>query len=346
MINKKIFYLFVCAAVVLLIGVTSVFAGDGDRTGTAAGVQVLVPVGARDLAMAGSNLANTSGLSAIYWNPAGLSSLNQNATAVFSTMNMFEEVRNNYFALGFKLGKFGSLGLDLKSITFGDIPVTTNEDPDGNFSGTFSPTFVTSGITYSRRLTDAIQVGATGKLIYESAPRISASAFAFDAGIQYHSFGGVRGLSLGLAVKNIGTNMTYGGSALTNRVQIVGVNQSRFVDNIAQQDQLPASVELALGYQRELNENNAVLLAGNFRNNNLGNDGFSFGLEYAYGDLVFLRGGYMGMDATSSADTNYRFALGLGLKYATGGTDLIFDYTYRDSQYFTGNSMFSFMIGF
>lgn len=346
MINRKIFYLVVCTAVVLLLGVTSIFAGDGDRIGTASGVQVLVPVGARDLALAGSGIATTSGLEAIYWNPAGLSAVNNTAQAVFSTMNMFEDVRTNYLALAFKLGKAGVVGFDLKSIDFGDIPITTVEDPDGQFGGTFSPTFVTTGITYSRRLTDAIMVGAVGKVIYESAPRISASAFAFDAGIQYHNFGGIRGLSLGMAVKNIGTNMTYGGSALTNRVQIVGQGQSVFVDNISQTSQLPALIELALGYKRQINEDNALLFTGNFRNNNFGNDNYSFGLEYSYSDLIALRGGWKGINNIDTEDQNYRFALGVGLHYAVGNTDLVFDYTYRDSQYFTGNSMFSFKLGF
>ena len=70
--SMNIFKLFAATALVLLIGVTQVYAGDGSRIGTAAGVQVQVPVGARDLAMGGSDIAYTKGLSAMYWNPAGL----------------------------------------------------------------------------------------------------------------------------------------------------------------------------------------------------------------------------------------------------------------------------------
>ncbi|NOY60432.1 MAG: hypothetical protein GXO75_16090 [Calditrichaeota bacterium] len=62
---------------VLFLASLPVYAGDADRIGTAAGTQVLVPVGARDLAMAGSDIVFTTGVDAIYWNPAGFLTWNK-----------------------------------------------------------------------------------------------------------------------------------------------------------------------------------------------------------------------------------------------------------------------------
>jgi hypothetical protein len=338
--NKKIYSLLIWLTLALLIGTVPAFAGDDARIGTAGGVQVLVPVGARDLAMGGSNVANTAGVDAIYWNPAGLSRMKGTAAGAFSTMSIFNDIHVNYLALGFKAGAFGNLGVSLKSFSFGDIPETTIDDPDGLSGRTFSPTFVTAGLTYARRLTDAIQVGFTGKLIYESIPRASGSAFAFDMGIQYNQLGGIPGLAIGLTVKNIGTNLTYKGSGLITQTT------SEYLDRIASNDQLPAVIELGVGYQRTITEENNLLISGVFLNNNFGNDNYKFGAEYNFRDLFALRGGYLLYENTNTSDVLYRFTLGAGLHYNVSGTDLTFDYTYRDSQYFDGNNLFSVGIGF
>ncbi len=330
----------------ILLSANSAFAGDPARTGTAAGVQTLVPVGARDLAMGGSDIANTSGLNAIYWNPAGLTSMKNTAAGEFSTMTIFNDIKVNYLAIGVKAGQFGSFGISLKAFNFGDIPLTTVEDADGLSGKTFSPTFATVGATYSRLLTDAIQVGATGKLIYESIPRASASAFAFDFGIQYHGLGHVQGLSVGLAVKNIGTNMKYAGSGLLEQATEANASFQDFRSREAASNELPANVQLGLSYKRNFAENSVVTLSGIFQNNNLQEDQYMFGGEYGYGDLIFLRGGYLLANNISSDANLYTFTAGAGLHYKVGGTDLTFDYAYRDVQYFDGNNLFSVSIGF
>ncbi|GAB4369104.1 MAG: type IX secretion system outer membrane channel protein PorV [Calditrichia bacterium] len=341
--HKIIIFISVFLLLMLTVGL---YAGDADRIGTAAGVQVLVPVGARDLALGGADIANTSGLDAIYWNPAGLSLMKNTAGALFSTMTIFNDINVNYLAIGVKSGRFGTVGFSLKAFDFGDIPLTTVEDMDGASGRTFSPTFVTTGLTYSRMLTDAILVGATGKLIFESIPRASASAFAFDIGIQYHNLGRVQGLSLGLAVKNIGTNMQYSGSGMLAQATEKGSAFQDFRRRETSSDQLPANVELGLSYKRNIAENNSITVAGIFQNNNLDNDQYKFGAEYAYSDLIFLRGGYLLAQNVESENQLYTFTLGLGLHYKVGGTDLTLDYAFRDSQYFDGNNMFSLRIGF
>lgn len=344
--NKKIFYVSAIFALVLLVGLTSVFAGDPARTGTAAGAQTLVPVGARYLAMAGANVANVSGVDGIFWSPAALANMENRAAGVFSTMTIFNDINVNYLALGFKMGRVGAFGFTLKAFDFGDIPETTVQDPDGASGRTFSPTFVTTGLTYGRMLTDAIQVGVTGKIVYESIPRAAATAFAFDAGIQYHGLGGINGLSIGVVVKNIGTNMQYTGSALLTQATAEGSNQSGFLSRETSSDQLPALIELGVGYKRNIAEKSDLLLTGNFQNNNFGNDNYKFGAEYTYSDLFALRGGYILYNNIDTENVLYRFTLGAGLHYKLGGTDLTFDYAFRDSQYFDGNNLFSLKIGF
>ena len=209
--NKFSLYLLLLAGL-MMIWSPLVYGGDESRIGTAGGVQLEVPVGARDLAMGGSDLAYTKGLDALFWNPAGFSNTESVASAVFSTMTIFNDVNVNYLALGFKAGALGNLGFSIKAFDFGDIPFTTVQDMDGASGRTFSPTFFTLGLTYAKRLTDAISVGVTGKLITERIPQASANAFALDVGLQYWGLGGIDGLGFGVAVKNVGSSMQYDGS--------------------------------------------------------------------------------------------------------------------------------------
>ncbi|HQV31593.1 MAG TPA: PorV/PorQ family protein [Calditrichia bacterium] len=336
--SRQIIVALFVAAFVAISALPPVFAGDPARTGTAGGVQVLVPVGARDLGMGGANIAYTSGLEAAYWNPAGLSMLDRRASAQFSTMQMFNDIRVNYAGIGVQAGRLGNLAFTFKAFDFGEIPVTTLEDPDGESGATFSPAFATIGLTYSKMLTDAISFGVTGKVVHEEAPRVKASAAAFDMGLQYRGLGGVNGLSVGLAVKNIGTDMKYDGSAL--------LDENNFTAPDIQSDELPASIEMAVGYRYNINESNSFIAAGNFQNNNLGNDVIRLGGEFNYGDFIFLRGGYLaGSDIDSDAQL-YRYTAGVGLNLDVNGTALMVDYAFRDSQYFDGNHLFSLTLGF
>ena len=150
---KKILLLFL---VILLAA--SVYAGDVARKGTTGAEQLLIPVGARGIATGGSFLANVSGLESIYYNPAGLD-VTQRTEAMFSYVSYLADINVSYFAVGTSLGDFGSIGIDLKTLDFGDIPVTTVQFPDGDGT-TYSPTYLTLGFTYSKVLTDRISIAA------------------------------------------------------------------------------------------------------------------------------------------------------------------------------------------
>lgn len=345
--NRKTLYsVLILIPLIMAMGLFPLYGGDEARIGTAAGVQVQVPVGARGLAMAGADIASVQGLEALYWNPAGLGALRYKAAANLSTMRIFNDVKINYLGIAAGAGRLGTIGFSIKAFDFGDIPVTTNNDMDGNSGKTFSPTFMTVGLTYAKRLTDVISFGVTGKLILESLQGASATAGAFDLGIQYNQLGGISGLSLGVALKNIGTKMQYHGSGMLVSAQDAGSSVNDFRELPTASHNLPATIELGLVYQYNLAESSTLMAAGNFQNENFGNDGFKFGLEYLYSDFVALRGGYLMNQNVDSDAQLYSFTAGVGLMTTVGNTNLGFDYAYRDSQYFDGSNLFQLTIGF
>lgn len=344
--RKTLFSILIMIPLIAIMGLSPLYGGDEARIGTAAGVQVQVPVGARGLAMAGADVASVQGLEALYWNPAGLGNFSYKAAANLSTMRIFNDIKINYLGIAAAAGKLGTIGFSIKAFDFGEIPVTTNNDMDGKSGDTFSPTFMTTGLTYAKRVTDVISFGVTAKLILESIQGANATAGALDLGIQYHQLGGISGLSLGVALKNIGTKLQYTGSGMLVQAQDAGSAVTDFRELPTASHNLPATVELGLVYQYNIAESSTLMAAGNFQNENFGSDGFKFGLEYLYSDFVALRGGYLYNQNVDSEAQLFSFTAGLGLMTKVGNTNLGFDYAYRDSQYFDGNNLFQLTIGF
>ena len=334
MINKiKIFLL-----TALMLGV--LLGGDDSRLGTTAGAQVNIPVGARNLAMAGSDLVFTSGIDGVYWNPAALASI-AGASATFSNMSYIADINVSHFAVGMSMGELGKIGVYVKSLGFGDIPITTYDNIDGT-GASYSPTIMTMGLTFGKQFSDRINFGMTGKLVYESIPRASASAMAFDIGVQYVNFAGIDGLGLALVLRNMGSDMHFTGSGLkteANKVQF-----SEFFDREASYDQLPSSYTMASSYK--IGE--SILLGASFVSNNTSYDEFNFGGEFDFNDMLFVRGGLTtGLIGDEDVDKdNLLFGphFGVGLKYDLKGVGLKLDYAYRSAEFFDSNHLIT--IGF
>ena len=122
------------------------------------------------------------------------------------------------------LADVGMVALSVKSLSIGAIPVTTEDLPDGT-GETTTPTFMTIGGTFARRMSDQIAVGFTANLLLERMGDVSASGIAFNGGIQYLGLGGVEGLNFGVAVKNVGPQITYGGDGLLRSGQLFDISR-------------------------------------------------------------------------------------------------------------------------
>jgi opacity protein-like surface antigen len=328
-----------------LIFTTAIIAGDVSRKGTNGAEEVLIPVGARGIAVGGTFLANITGLESIYYNPAGLD-INPRTEAMFSYINYLADINISYFAIGTALGDFGSIAFDLKSFDFGDIPVTTNQFPDG--TGQFySPTFLTLGFTYSKILTDRISIGTNFKLITESIQNTSATGFALDAGVQYRF---TDEFMFGVAIKNIGTNMAFSGGDLSQRSQVTGGTAGSGTGTygiITESFQIPSQFMMSMTYGLNINEQNNLLVASSFTVNNSLEDLLAFGLEYGFLNNFFVRGGY-GVFLENTEQSIYGLTLGAGIDYSAGGDfSIVFDYAYRDVKEFpTSNHIFTIKLAF
>jgi len=314
--------------VLFAFGISSVLAGDVSRKGTTGADQLLIPVGARSIATGGTFVANITGVEAIYYNPAGLDMAGR-SEAMFSFMNYLADIKVSYFGLSAKVGDLGTFGLSFKSMNFGDIPITTFDQPDGTGSN-YSPTFIVGGLSYAKQITDRVSAGINLKVIYEQITNVSATGAALDFGVQYKF---PNNMMLGVAVKNIGTNMAYSGADLQVKNEIPGNAPGAgfgVYEPSTEAFQIPSYFELSSSYKLNINQQNFLMFGGKFTSNNSFEDQLSFGLEYGFLNTFFLRGGYNYLLESKAENNLYGLTLGGGLSYNFGGSVFIdVDYAYR-----------------
>jgi hypothetical protein len=339
------------ALLVLILGNGALIAGNSSRVGTAGAQELLIPVGARGIALSGSLVASATGVDALYWNPAGLARSANGTEAMFSSMRTIGDIGISYAAIGLKAGSLGSLGLSLKTLDFGDIPVTTEDFPDGNGQH-FSPSFITVGLAYSNLVSDRVSVGFALNIVTEKIMSTSASGFSANVGIQYADLV-IPGLNLGVTIKNVGPDMTFSGADLYRQATLKD-NPLRPVDYYTINSatiELPTYLELGLSYSAKVKDISSVMVSGNFQSNNYSNDMFLVGAEYGFKDMFFVRGGYAFAlnevaDVTGQLPNIFKYTLGAGVKLDVGGTLLSVDYAYRAQQNFDGSNVLTIAVGF
>ena len=321
------------------------WAGNPDRQGEAGAYELLLSPWAR---AAGFNLMNTSsisGLEAMRLNPAGLSFEGKTQFAV-GHMRLFEGagVNMNAAGLAFKIGENGTVGFTIASLDFGDIDITTVNQPEGN-GGTFSPNFINAGVGYSHSFDDKIFVGVLFRGVSESVIDVSAFGLAMDAGVQYRGGKDDR-VRLGISLRNVGPSMKFSGEGLSNFVdnqepQTATIISTQYVR--AAKFELPTMLNLGVSYDFKFAEGRDYLRTmGNFTSNAFSRDNIGAAIEYSFKSIFQLRAGYkyaLGAvsDGRDDIYTGVSAGFSVDLKSSKRNENRIaIDYAYRTTQHFQG----------
>lgn len=191
-------------------------AGNKDRTGQAGASELLINPWARSSGWGGANVAHVKGLEGLYGNVAGTAHT-KSTELIFSHTQWLQgsEIDINSFGLTAKVGESSVLGLAIMSMSFGDIPITTESLPEGGI-GNFSPSYMNINISYAKAFSSSIYGGINLKIISEVISDVSAQGVAIDAGIQYVT-GPRENVRFGITLRNVGPTMSFSGDGLSIR---------------------------------------------------------------------------------------------------------------------------------
>lgn len=343
---KSIYIKLSIILIVLSFVSLQIQSGPRKKLGTMAAPELLIPLGSIGTSLQGSAISRTTGVDAMFWNPAGMSQIETNtADVMFSHMNYFADLKMEYLAGIVKIGSIGILGASIRSLDFGEpIIVTTENNPDGT-GETYSPTYLTANLGFARAMTDKVHFGANIKLISERIAQVSAVGYAFDFGLQY--IAGSSGIRFGIALKNLGSSMKFDGPGLDREFTVNGESSVRRIT--LQEFDLPTTLEIGASYQLTFSKNNNVAVSTAFLNSGFTSDEYKFGLEYNFKRYVFLRGAFTLYPDKEADEALFGPSFGAGIKYPFGAMTIGIDYAYRfinEKGFDSHNQFFTLNIGF
>lgn len=345
---KKITTYIFLFSFIIALNSTDVWAGNKDRAGQAGAIELLMNPWGISSGFHGMNTATTRGLESMRLNAGGLAHV-EKTEVVFANSQWLKgsEITLNAFGLAQRLGEDGGvLGLNIVSVGLGEIPVTTVDAPEGTSGATFSPSLLNIGLSYARSFSSSIHVGFLLRLINESISNASATGVALDMGIQYVT-GPTDNIKFGIALRNIGTPMSFAGDGLSYRTQTDGgAPYNLTVSQRSERFELPTILNIGIGYDFNISERHRVTAIANFTSNSFGKDNFGGGLEYAFNEMFMIRAGYKFEDGlTGGLSIEERTSVYTGLAVGTSvlvplkkdsSTKIGIDYSYRTTNPYAG----------
>lgn len=306
-------YINVAVVTALMTTSVNVQAGNPERAGQAGASQLLINPYARSAGWAAANSARTRGLESQYTNVAGLAYTKKTELMFMrSAWLVGTGININSFGFSQRVGETGTIGLGIMSINAGKIERTTEEQPEGGL-GTFTPRFTNIALSYAKVFSDNIYGGATVRVISEGIDNVKAQGVSIDAGVQYHT-GKYDQVHIGVALKNWGPKMQYKGDGLSAQSLVTNAygNQYQYtISNKSAAFELPALLNIGLAYDFYLvkdstgrSKTHRVTAAGNYTSNSFTKDNFLIGVEYAWKEILMIRGGMYTEQGIMRGDAN------------------------------------------
>ena len=332
-------------AFVLLFGITINAQQEVSKTGTTAAKFLSIGIGAKANGMGGAYSSIADDATALYWNPAGIASINEYQT-YFSHTSLFADINLNFVGFVIPAGALGNIGLSVTTLDYGEMEVTTEYNPDGT-GETFSAGSYAFGLSLARNITEDFSIGITAKYIREDIFNSSASGFAFDIGTIFRTpFYGIKFAS---SITNYGTKMQMDGQDLLVQYdsdpQNSGNNES--LDSYLGTDDFDLPLRLQIGLSKDFQflDGQRFTISVDATHPNDNNQWVNVGGELAlFNEVIFLRGGYKTLFLDESQEG---LSLGFGLNY--DGLDffrIAVDYSFQQGKYLDDIHTFGVLLGF
>ncbi len=333
--------------IALLVGSAS-YGQEFAKVGTAGAQFLKIGVGSRGVAMGEAYDAVVNDASAIFWNPAGMASVQRNS-AVFSHANWIADIKYDAAAIAHNIPRIGVVGLSFAYLTSGDMMETTVEMQQGT-GRYFAATNMMIGASFARMLTDRFSIGGNVKYVEEKLADEKANAWGIDIGTVYWT--GFKSLRLGMSIRNFGPELQFAGTFqdYDNGNWVVDATTGEPEQKKYLPYHMPMTFKVSLAYDLMERENTLLTLATDLAHPNDNVERLNVGAEMKLMKVLALRVGFTGLmgimkredKETEGIDTasevtysihNYtqNFSAGVGLNMDLKGLGSYqFDYAYSD----------------
>ena len=316
----KKFYFSIISFTLLFSAVLK--AEDFAPVGTAVGQFLEIGLGARGVAIGQAFTTLTDDANAVFWNPAGLTSLSGGSFTMDYT-NWPADIAIGGFSFAYSVGNIGTFSINAAYLMTDDMEITTIEQPTGT-GQYFGISNYSVGISYARLLTNKLSFGITAKIVQEKYFEHSYMTPAFDIGTIYHT--DFRGLKIGMSIMHFSPEAQFSGTYHDYSAS----QESDIVNKDFESFPLPITFRVGMSMDAWREGQNVLLFAADMVHSNNNLENYNLGFEYGFKNMLFIRGGYR-----SSLDEG-GFSLGAGINYDfSEDIGLKLDYAYSDRGIFT-----------
>ena len=306
---------------------------DIERAGQSGWQFLKINGDARQAAIGGAFTAISNGdANAIFGNPASLSDVT-NIDVRVNVLQWVADIKYQSLAAAYNLGQVGVIGASIAMLDYGDIPETINLS--SGTTGTipvitgrmFTANDMVVGLTYAKKITENLSIGGNVRWMEQKIAELSMNNWSLDFGTIYYT--GFRSLRVAITARNFGPDSRFGGWSEEYQTE---------------SDNVRMPLDFRAGLAMDFLEENGgphiltVVVEGDHPND--GKEKFHLGVNYAFDNIFFLRGGYK---------FNYdvqKFTFGAGITYPIGDVLGTINYAYVDFSELTQVHMISLGFSF
>ena len=267
-----------------------------------------IGVGAHATGMADAAVTNESDAASVFWNPAGITSVEGKSLFVGYT-SWFADIQHQAIAAVANMGAYGVFAVSAINMDYGDVKGTkiSNIDIGYEDTGNLNVGEYAIGLSYGRRFTDKFGLGITVKFCNQNLDVRSSSVLAFDLGTIYNT--GWKNVKIGMSFQHFSKEIKYIAEnfvlPLTFRVGIsadlldfAGISSDMHNLNFAVEGVNPRDYSERVHVGAEYWFNQLIALRGGYKFN-YDEESFSFGagirfmgieVGYAYSDFGAVLG--------------------------------------------------------
>ena len=296
------------------------------RAGISTAQFLKIGVGGRATAMGDAFIAIANDVSALYWNPAGLTQFSENQV-MFAHNQWVVDINHDFIGGVYHLDDENTFGVSLTSLSMDEMKVTTEYAPFGT-GEYFGFSDLAIALSYSKKMTDQFSFGGTVRYVEESLDKLKMLGIMIDLGTYYWT--GLGSTRFAVTVTNFGNDLAPDGE-----VVLVGNRTNSEWQSFSP----PTMFRIGFALEPYENDEHRVTTSIQLNHPNDNSENVSLGVEYVWNKMFFARGGYkINVDEQD-------FSFGAGVNIPVSIANVSVDYAYANFTRLGSAHRFSITLG-